>query len=290
MIIVTGATGKLGSQIVRHLLERVPADQVGVSVRDPAKAAALTARGVRVRAGDYTDPGSLARAFEGASQVLVVSASSTGAEALAQHRSAIDAARDAGAERVLYTSHQASAAGSLFAPMPDHAATEQYLAGLGISSTSLRNGFYASTVPQLLGPALQTGEIIAPADGPVSWTTHADLAEAAAIILAGGGFDGPTPALTAAAAVDLADVAAVLSELTGRTIRRVVADDQEWVAGLLGHGVPEPVAQMLLGLFRASREGEFATVDPALGKLLGREPQSIRTVLTPLISTGTQPI
>src|SRR6478736_2854109 len=108
MIIVTGATGQLGSQIVQQLLERVPAAEVGVSVRDPGRAADLTAGGVRVRRGDFTDPDSLAHAFDGATQVLVVSANVVGEEAIAQHAAAIDAARTAGAQRILYTSHQAA--------------------------------------------------------------------------------------------------------------------------------------------------------------------------------------
>jgi uncharacterized protein YbjT (DUF2867 family) len=62
----------------------------------------------------------------------------------------------------------------------------------------------------------------------VSWTTHADLAEAAAIILADEGrIDGPTAPLTAPDALDLADIAGIATELTGRTIRRVVTDDDE---------------------------------------------------------------
>ena len=68
MIIVTGATGQLGHAIVENLVTRVPADQVGVSVRDPKKAADLEALGVRVRQGDFNDPGGLGHAFEGASR------------------------------------------------------------------------------------------------------------------------------------------------------------------------------------------------------------------------------
>ena len=286
MIIVTGATGHLGSQIVRQLLERVPGDQVAVSVRDTDRAADLASRGVRVRRGDFTEPGSLASAFEGASQVLIVSANATGGAALAQHIAALDAARDAGAQRVLYTSHMAASADSLFAPMPDHAATEQHLSRLGMPFTSLRNGFYATTVPYLLGPALKTGELVAPADGPVSWTTHADLAEAAAIILHDQRLDGITPPLTAGHAPDLEEVAGVLSELTGRTIRRVLADDQEWTAGLAGQGMPEGQARMLLGLFLAARRGEFAAVDPTLQELLGRKPNTVRTILQKVVSAG----
>jgi uncharacterized protein YbjT (DUF2867 family) len=287
MIVITGATGQLGSQLVQQLLERVPADRVGVSVRDPARAAELADLGVRVRRGDFTDPDSLADAFEGATQLLIVSASETGDAAVAQHAAAIDAARSAGAERILYTSHQAASADSLFAPMPDHAATERYLAEAGTPFTALRNGFYASTVGMLLGQALQTGELIAPADGQVSWTTHSDLAEAAAIILADEGrFDGATPALTTPDAFDLKDIAGILTELTGRTIHRIVADDNEWTAGLMAHGVPAEQANLLLGIFHASRNGEFDTTGSTLESLLGRPVRSLRSVLERIVNAG----
>jgi NAD(P)H dehydrogenase (quinone) len=144
----------------------------------------------------------------------------------------------------------------------------------------LRNGFYATTVPFLLGQALTTGEIVAPADGPVSWTTHADLAQAAAVILANPGrFDGPTPPLTAPDALDLEEVANILTKLTGRTIRRTVADDDEWAAALVAHGVPEAQAAMMLGMFRAARRGEFAATHPVLGDLLGHPATPLSTFL-----------
>lgn len=132
MIIVTGANGRLGSQIVHRLLHRVPADQVGVSVRDPERAADLAARGVRVRRGDCTEPDTLPAAFAGAAQVLVVSVDKLGEDAVAQHRTAIDAARHAGAQRILYTSHQAASPTSLFGPARrgEFAVTTPTLAGL----------------------------------------------------------------------------------------------------------------------------------------------------------------
>ncbi|XRQ08719.1 NAD(P)H-binding protein [Actinomadura welshii] len=285
MIIITGGTGRLGSQIVDRLLDRVPPDQVGVSVRDTGRAGDLAARGVRVRRGDFTDPGSLADAFEGATQVLIVSTDQSGDAAVAQHAAAIDAARDAGAGRVLYTSHQAAAGDSLFAPMRDHAATEHYLAKTGLPFTALRNGFYAGTVPHLLGRALETGELVAPADGPVSWTAHADLAEAAAIILADEGrFEGPTPPLVASAALDLTDIAAVLTDLTGRTVRRVVVDDAEWAASMTGHGLPAQQVDLLLGMFQAARRKEFAVVGPELENLLQRASTTVHSLLKELTS------
>lgn len=285
MIIVTGATGQLGSQIVRRLLEHVPADGIGVSVRDPEQATELTARGVRVRRGDFTDPASLVDAFEGATRVLVVSAATTGAEAVDLHTTAIDAAVKAGAERIVYTSHQAAAADSRFAPMVDHAATERYLAQTGTPFTALRNGFYAASIPWMIGQAVRTGELIAPADGPVSWTTHADLAAAAALILAGDTeFDGPTPPLTGPAALDLNDLAATITELTGRPIRRIIADDEEFAARMAAHGAPTERVALTMGIFRAARRGEFATTTADLDTLLGRPARSARTVLTEIVS------
>jgi len=243
-----------------------------VSVRDPAKAAALADRGVRVRRGDYDDAASLAHAFEGADQLLLVSAPATGETALRQHRTAIDAARRAGVRRVVYTSHMGANPASAFAPMVDHAATEALLADSGLAFTALRNGFYAASGRMLLGRAFETGEVAAPADGPVSWTAHDDLADAAAIVLTEEGrFEGPTPPLTGSAALDLAGLAA---EALGRPIRRTVLTDAQYREAL-----PEHVAEMLLGLFAASRAGEFAAVDPTLGELLGRPPLTVRDVL-----------
>jgi NAD(P)H dehydrogenase (quinone) len=195
------------------------------------------------------------------------------------NRAAIDAAVAAGAGRVLYTSHMGSNPCSPFPPMPDHAATESALAAAGVAFTALRNGFYAASAVMLLGAALETGELAVPADGPVAWTSHADLAEAAVIALTGDRLDGLTPALTGSEAIDMAGVAAIASEVIGRPIRHVVVSDEEYRAGLIAHAVPEPAADMLLGLFAASRKGEFAPADPTLARLIGRAPQTVRDVL-----------
>ena len=279
MIIVTGATGTLGRAIVERLLDRLPAEQLGVSVRDPDKARALEERGVRVRRGDFDDAQSLAHAFEGAAQVLVVSANALGETAVRLNRTAIDAAQTAGARRILYTSHMGASPDSPFPPMRAHAATEAALQDLGVAFTALRNGFYASSAVMYLQRALETGELALPEDGPVAWTAHADLAEAAALALTTDALDGLTPALTGAEAIDMAGLAAIASERTGRPIRRVVVPDAEFSAGLLKAGLPEPVADLSVGMFVASRHGEFAPADPTLAGLLERQPVPVRDVV-----------
>ncbi len=280
MIIVTGASGQLGRAVTEGLLARLPSEQVGVSVRDPDKAQDFAARGVRVRQGDFADPESLKHAFEGATQVLIVSSGKLGEEGLRLHQNAVGAAREAGARRLLYTSHMAAGPDSLFPPMWTHAATEDLLRASGLAFTSLRNGFYASSAAWLLGPAFQTGEVSGPQDGPVSWTTHADLAEAAAVILADEGkFDGPTPPLTSSRALDLTQLGDLLADLTGRPSRRVTVPDDAYRAGMVAAGLPEERIAVSTGLFAASRRGEFAATDPTLAALLGREPTGMREVL-----------
>lgn len=286
MIIVTGATGDLGGRIVQQLLARVPAEEIGVSVRDASRASALAQRGVRVRTGDFTRPATLEHAFEDADQVCVVSAAIRGGGAFEANRSAIDAAIAVGAARILYTSHQAASADSLFPPQHAHAATQTYLAQQAVPFVALRNGFYANALGIHLPNALSTGQIIVPEDGPVSWTAHEDLAEAAALALTRADtVDGISPPLTGSASLDLGAVAGLLSTLTGREITRVTVSDEEWRATATARGLSPLVADFSLGMFRAARRGEFETVDPTLARILGRPTLPVEHTLRELLES-----
>ncbi|GAA1490471.1 NAD(P)H-binding protein [Brachybacterium sacelli] len=274
MIIVTGATGTLNGATVEHLLQRVPAADVGVSVRDPGRAKHLAERGVRVRQGTYDDPAALRHSFADAEQILLVSSSDLAADVLAQHRTAIDAAVDAGAQRILYTSAQGAGFDTPYPPHAIHAASEAHLAASGVAWTALRNGFFGD-LEQMVGPWQESGRITRPAAGPFPWVDRRDAGEAAASILAGEAtFDGPVDVVPNAP-VTFEDFAAAASELTGRTIERVVVDDEQWVSDEVAKGVPEEAARFILTMFQATRTGFFAHGDPVLNRLLGREPRSI---------------
>ncbi len=284
MIVVTGANGHLGRAVAEGLLARRPAGQIVACVRDPAKATDLAERGVVVRAGDFARPEELATAFAGADQVLVISVDKLGEEGRRLHRAAIGAARSAGAGRVLYTSHMGTHADSPFA---DHHAAEAILAEGGLPFTSLRHGFYAESALHLIGRGFETGEIRTPEDGPVSWTTRADLAEAdSAILCEEGSFEGLTPPLTAPEAFTISELAVVASELTGREVKHVVVSDKEWRDAKVTQGMPEPMAELLLAVFRDARRGHFAATDPTLERLIGRRPRTMRDVLAKVISRG----
>lgn len=279
MIVITGASGRLGGAVLRELLDRVPADQLGVSTTAPEAATDLADRGVRVRRGDYDDPASLAHAFEGADRVLLVSAPRIGEPAMTAHRMAIDAARDAGVGRLFYTSHVGADALSPFPPAVTHAATEVLLRDSGVPSTALRNGFYADTPVRLVQDAITQGELRLPADGPVSWTTHADLAPAIAALLLDPVVDDAVVNLTAGAAVDADGLAEIASTLAGRPIPLRRVEDEDYRRALLAAGVPEMGALMSLAIFQAARQRRLGIVDPSLESLIGRPSQTLADVI-----------
>lgn len=273
MIVVTGATGGLGGATVEHLLERMPADRIGVSVRDAAKAQHLADRGVRVRQGSYEDPVALRDSFDGAEQVLLVSGNDPAADMVGLHRNAVEAAVAAGARRILYTSQHGAVPGNPYRPSDIHIATEAILGDSGVPWTALRNGAYGP-LDEVLGPWQRTGVIARPEDGPVPYTDRDDVAEATAVVLAGDrSFDGPVT-LTAPTAVTFDDLSRIASGLTGRTVERVVLDDEQWVADQITTGVPEPMARLMLTWYQAARAGCFAEAGPLLAELLGREPRT----------------
>ncbi|TSI15426.1 SDR family oxidoreductase [Brevibacterium aurantiacum] len=274
MIIVTGATGALNGFTVEHLLQRIAPSDIGVSVRNPDRAQHLADQGVRVRQGSYDDPDALRHSFADAEQVLLVSSSDVTADVITQHRTAIDAAVEAGAQRILYTSALGTSFNSPYPPLAIHAATEQHLAESGVSWTALRNGFYGD-LGDLLGPWQATGTIAKPADGPFSWIDRRDAGEAAAAILTNASsLDGPVN-LTLPSPVTLTDFATHAAELSGHPVERIAVEDEEWIAGEVANGVPEAAARFTLTMFQATRSGHFAHPDPTLSRLLGRPPRTI---------------
>lgn len=283
MFIVTGASGKLGGLVVEALLRLVPADQIGVSVRDPRKLDGLAKRGVRVRQGDYDDADSLRHAWEGATRLLLVSSNvaAHGGHPLKQHETAIAVATEMGIERLLYTSQISSSKDAHFPPGRDHAATEDMLAASGLAWTALRHGFYADSAVSMNAHGFASGTLAGPEDGKVAWTTHEDLAYVDARFLTGHEtFDGATPPLTGREALDLADLARTASDVTGRTIERQIITEDQLIRNLHVANLPERVQKIVLGYYRGARAGEFLPVDPTLERILGRAPRRIQEVLS----------
>lgn len=282
-IVVTGATGALGSDVVAQLLRFAPAEELGVSVRRPEAAANLAVRGVRVRQGDFDKPKTLNAAFAGAQRLLIISTRTVENHArFAQHRNAIDAAKRCGVRHVYYTS-VVQRAGSLSDLAPGHLDTETYLAESGLAHTILRNGHYMENLPMFLGASIATGDLALPPDGPTAWVSRADLAEGIARLMLGGGHEGETLLLTGPTALDFREIAEIASRIIERPITRRVIDNQTYLDRLVAGGIPKAVARSLVSGFASRAAGELSDVDLTLKETVSRPLRTIAEVLPSLL-------
>ena len=290
MIVVTGATGHYGRKVVEGLSNKVPASTLGVSVQDSEKAADFAAKGIRVARASFAEPESLAAAFDGAEQVLLVSANVLGEEAIRLHSNAIRAAKDAGVKRILYTSHQAASPTSKVAFARDHAATEEILKDSGMDFVSLRNGFYAESSLYQLGGIQATQKLALPGEGSVSWTARNDLAEAAVVALTDRSLlQGVTAPITASRTYTFADIAQLASGILGREVVFQTISKESYRQATFRRGFQEPLVGMLLSMFEAIEDGEFNIVDSTLERLLMRKPTDYASVLAPYLTQDGTP-
>lgn len=268
MIVVTGATGKLGTLVVHALLKNTPAAQIVAAVRTPAKAAALAARGVQVREADYARPETLAAAFAGASKVLLISSNEVG-KRFEQHQAVIDAAKAAKVSFLAYTSLlHADTTPMLLAE--EHKATEEYLIASGLSYSLLRNGWYLENHTENLAPALQHGVILGAAgEGRFASAARADYAEAAAHVLTTDGHSDSIYELAGDTSFTLTELAASVSSISGKTIRYQNLPQQEYATALAGFGLPPAFADILADSDAQAAHGALDDTGKALSRLTG---------------------
>ncbi|HEV7980128.1 SDR family oxidoreductase [Amycolatopsis sp.] len=272
-IVVTGATGQLGRAVVKHLLARVPADQVVASVRDPKKAADL---GVEAREGDFLRPETLATAFAGADKLLIISSQGDTESRLLQHTNAVDAAKAAGVGHIVYTSITKADTNKI-SLADTHRPTEEAIKASGIPYTFLRNNWYFENDFGTVLGALATGKVATPTQGgKVASATRDDFANAAAAVLATEGHENMVYELGGTAAHSYADWAEAIGAAAGREIAYEEITPDESAAALAAAGVPADFVPVLIDAQLAIARGELDHRAQDLAKLIGREPVGLR--------------
>ena len=269
-IAVTGATGELGGRVARELSSR--GQEQRLIVRDPARAPKLP--GAAVVTASYEDSETMARALEGASTLFLVSGHED-PDRISLHRKAIEGARLAGVERIVYTSFMGAAPNATFPYARDHGATEQAIREAGISLTSMRDSLYADVAPLFVGA---DGVIRAPAGhGRVAWVARADVARLAAVLLTEPGHEGQIYDVSGPHAIDLYETARILTKATRRAITYHAETLVEARESRAGH--PDWLVDGWVGSYLMLDTGEGSVTSHTIEHLTGHRPMTLSEFL-----------
>ncbi|WP_280384458.1 SDR family oxidoreductase [Nocardia wallacei] len=267
-VAVTAASGQLGRLVVEELLRRDAGPVVAV-VRDPSKVADLADRGVDVRQASYDDAEALDRALAGVDRVLLVSGNEFGAR-VDQHATVIRAAERAGVQLLAYTSIPRATENSMILAQ-EHRGTEETLAKAAVPHVILRNGWYWENYLGGVAPAVESGVLYGAAGaGRVAGAARADYAEAAAVVLGTEGHAGRVYELGGDERLTYADLAQVISEVSGKPVRYQDLARDDYAAALEKSGLPGDYARVLADADTGIRAGMLDVTSGDLQKLLGR--------------------
>jgi NAD(P)H dehydrogenase (quinone) len=270
---VTGASGQLGQLVAAGLATAVDPDEVALITRTPDSL--NPPPGTTVRLGDFSRPATLDHAFTEIETLLLISTDTVGVR-LEQQRAAIAAAARAGVGRILYTSVPNPVAGNPAFVVPDHAGTEAALRESGMQWTALRNNLYAHMqVPGIRQAAASSRFVSNQGEGRAAYVTREDCAAVAVAAMLQSGHENQAYDVTGPEALGPTDLAA----LAGDQVKVVPVTDDEYVAGLVTAGLPEPLARGLASFGAGIREGYFAAVTNVVQDLTGRPATSLTTLL-----------
>lgn len=260
MILITGATGHLGTLTIETLQKRHPNLHVVAGVRDLQKARHYTQQGIETRVLDYDRPDTLTQALQGIDTLVLISSNGLSRRAT-QHQAVIAAATAANIKRIVYTSLLHAPTSAMLLAL-DHVKTEQMIVDANISHVILRNSWYTENYAGAIPTALQIGQIFGSAgEGKIAAASRENYAEAIVAALV-----HPAPKsvyeLAGSHPFTLSELALELSKQTGKDIRYTHMSKEVYAAALVAAGLPDALAAMLADADdAASRGGLFGKSD-----------------------------
>jgi NAD(P)H dehydrogenase (quinone) len=283
-ILITGATGGLGSKVINLLKVKTEVENLAVLVRDEKNEMAkqYISDGIEVRIGDYANLESLENAFKGIDVLYFVSGGDDDQRAKL-HKNVVDAAIVAGVKHILYTSgvrKDESATAPLASLMDSHIQTENFIVASGISYTLLRHNLYAEVIEMMLGDKsqlLKTKTIYLPtANGLTSFVPKKDFAEAEVnILLNPSAYANKILEFNGSEQITFSEIAEKISEILKEPIKYISPEIYEFKATLNKFGLPNHVIEILSTFSSAIADGEFDQQSNDLEVVLGRRTASL---------------
>ncbi len=268
MILVTGAGGTVGSEVVRQL--QAAGAPFRAAYHDRRKAEAAQANGIEAVVIDYTRPETLRAALDGIDKLFLLSGGAP--DQTQRELNAVEAAKTAGVKHIVKLSVW-GAEGEAFSFAHVHRPVEQAIEASGIAWTHLRpNGFMQNLQNYLIGTIKSQGAFYGSiGDSRISHVDVRDIAAVAVKVLTEAGHEGQAYSLSGPAALTYGEIAAELSAATGRDIRYVNITDDDVKGSMVAAGTPEAYANAYIDLQRYYRTGAGANVTGDVRRLLGRD-------------------
>ena len=264
-ILVLGATGTIGGKIAALLVAR------GERVKAASRKASPVA-GTEAVAIDLADGGSITAALDGVDRLFAIVPAGY-LDPVGLLSPIIDAAASRKIKVVLMTVLGVDADDSI-----PYRQLELRLEKSGTPFAVIRPNWFADNFHTYWREGVRHGVISVPAgEGKTSFIDTRDIAESAVALLTSSAHDGKAYNLTGPEALSYGEAAAILSEVTGKTIRYQASDDAAFVSLLTGAGVPEDYARFLASIFHPVREGWTAGLSGDVETLTGKPPRSVRT-------------
>jgi len=268
-ILITGSTGVVGQNAVRSL-----AAKPGVTVRaafhtHPPEAERDNVQPVPV---DYDKPETVRAAAADVDAVFLITPPVPGQGALACRM--VDVLKGAGVPRMVRLSVIGADRPDAKFFLREHAEAESHIAASGIPCTLLRPGSFMSNFLSFFRPDPQGNMRMPLGNSGCSYIDPRDIGDVAAEVLTNDGHIGKAYTLTGPEAITMSQVAAAISDVSGRPIRYIDTPEEAVRQGMLAHGVPPPMVEGIMDLFADQKAGKVSLVTGAVQELTSRPARS----------------
>ncbi|MBC7826977.1 MAG: SDR family oxidoreductase [Chitinophagaceae bacterium] len=276
-ILVTGATGVLGSAVIETLLKKISTQQINVLSRKDEKLAEMHAKGFNTFRGDYDDKYSLEKAMSGVDMVLLISAGDEG-DRMQQHKNVVDTAKKVSVNCIAYTSRSLSDRATLANKlMFDHFDTEDYIKESGLKYTIFRNVLYMDVIPLFVGKQVFETGIFQPAgDGKVAFALRKEMGEAMANVILNEKCEKKTYKFTGNETYSFYDIASVLTELSGKEVKYTPVEIAAFDTMMLARGLPPAMVKKIIDFNTDIKNNQEAEISNDLEIKLGHKPTSLK--------------
>src|SRR5438445_10739570 len=264
-VLVTGATGTIGRDVAKQLARKGAAVRAGVC--DQAKARKQFGADIALATFDFEDAASFPGALKGVEKVFLLPPLMPNQVEVAN--AFVDAAKRGGVRHIVKLSAIGADASPPYTFGKWHAANEQHIRESGLAFTFLRPNSFMQNFITYFPP--RDGTIYLPwGNGKASFVDTRDIAAVAAEALTSSEHEGKTYTLTGPAALGIAEVASILSEVAGPEINYIDVPESAARDGMLQAGLPRWQVDALMELHAANKQNRWSTVTSDIEKVTAK--------------------